>query len=278
MSWAVPALAALLLTHLLEPALPLAWSYAGLALRWGSAVPAVLAAAVVAPLVSLARSRPVARRPFPVLRPRIPIAGTFLLWLLLVLVGLRWPAPDVCPDVLFLPDLLLLLAPSLLVVAVCAWWRGSLLQFAGAVVVVFTGLATIATFGAAFAMGAWIRRLGAVPWRGLNPHGQTLPLGYLPSLRHAGEVLSTFILLDRVGVVLAASLRMHSWLAALLACVLTMPIGIAAGLALATSVVHLMARLDGMHVDFERHIAASPYHIAGVANGFFKPRVAWQAW
>ena len=451
--WTVVAFGALILLHLLEPNLPIAWSYAGLRLRWGSVVPGVAVVVATALLVGAAWSHPLARRPFPRPRPATLIVGMLLLWLVLALVGLRWPSPDVCPDALFLPNRLrnsgagngrylllvpllqmvfaplrgiaspetvlrvtnalfsslsmlvtlaiatrlgrsirevvavlllvwtgfgslqlslgyvdvypivqllmalyvwtamryldgdggpvwpvvlavlgpcfyiglILVGPSLLVLVLCAWQRGQLVRLAGAVgvAILVAGLATVPAFGVPFALRAWSERLASASWRGLNPDGQTLPLGYILSLRHAGEVLSTLVLLDGVGLVLVATLSPRSLRAALLWCILgsgfafvvamdpvwgpysdwdlfsylTLPLGVAAGLAfvswsrsrpalagavlalaVATSAVHLMARVNGLHLDFERHIAASPYHLPDVPNGIFKPRTRWKAW
>jgi hypothetical protein len=450
--FAAGILGALLLLHLFEPDLPLAWSFAGLRLVWGSIVPGLAAAAAVTLVGILAWRSPLGRRPFPRVPPTVIAGGSVALWIALVIVGREWPAPDVCPDVMFLPHQLrsdgpgngrwllsvpllqliyapfrdvaaaetvlritnalfstlsilltcaiaarlgrsirevvavvllvwtafgslqlafgyvdiypivqvivalylwaslryldgdgrvlwpvliaalgscfyiglILLGPSLLVIAWCSCRRREIDRLAVAVgaAIALVGLATVPPFGAPFAVGAWSERLASVSWRGLNPDRQTLPLGHMLGIRHAGEVLSTLVLLDGVGLALAATLSPRSlrgaylWsiLASGLAFVvamdpvwgpysdwdlfsyLTLPISIAGalalvtwsraqprlaglvlGLALATSVVHLMARLNSLHVDFERHIAASPYHIPDVPNGIFKPRVGGRA-
>lgn len=447
-AWFVPALLALLALHVAEPDLPLSWGFAGLRAAWGSVVPAMVCAGLVLAVVAAAWRSPIGARPVPRMRVAPVAAGTVAVWLVLALTGLQWPAPDVCPDAMFLPhqlrtggagsvrwllavpllqllyapfrahvdpDLalrvinalfstlsvaltlaiavrlgrtlrevaaivllvwtglgslqlalgyvdiyplvqlfvalylwtalryldgdgsivwpllvavvgpcfyigLILLAPSLLVPLYAAYRRSDLAPVALAVCVapLIVGLATVPTFGAPFALRAWLDRLADVGLYGLNPGRQTLPLAYMLSLRHAGEVLSTLILLDGTALALLAALPARTSAGAFLAVLLasglafvvamdplwgpysdwdlfsylTLPLGVAAGLAfatwsrvqpraaglvlglaLATSTVHLLARLNALHLDFPRHVAASPFHIPGVPSSVFNPTV-----
>lgn len=447
--WILAGCSALILLHLVEPNLPLAWSFSGLSHQWGSPVPALLVAGIVMLAVATAWTSGVGRRGVPRVSPVVAVAATITAWLVLSIVGLLWPAPDVCPDAMFLPHQLqidgpgsvrwllsvpllqlaftpfrglaspetfmrvtnalfssisllltfaiavrigrsirevaavvlltwtafgsaqltlgytdiyplvqlliaaylwtalryldgdgkvtwpvsigvlgpcfyiglILLAPSLLLLAWTALRRGELTRLAAAVVVatLFVGLATIPTFGAPFAITPWLERLSDVRIRGMNPDGQTLPVEYILSLRHAGEVLSTLVLLDGTGVVLASTLAPRSIQALFLWSILvsglafvvtmdplwgpysdwdlfsylTLPLSIAGaqafitwsraggsrpglagvvlGVALATSTVHLMARLNTMDAEYERHIQASPYHIPNIPNAVFPP-------
>lgn len=447
-AWFVLGLLALLALHVGEPDLPLSWGFAGLRAVWGSVVPGLVAFGVVLAAVVFAWRSPVASRPVPRMRPAAIVAGTLGVWLVLALAGLRWPAPDVCPDAMFLPhqlrtggagnvrwllsvpllqllyapfhghvdaDLvlrvvnalfstlsmlltlaiamrlgrsvrevaavvllvwtglgslqlalgyvdiyplvqlfvalylwtalryldgdgrvvwpllvavagpcfyigLILLAPSVLVLLAVAVQRRDLapVALAACASLLIVGLATVPTFGAPFALQAWLERLSDVGLYGLNPGRQTLPLAHMLSLRHAGEVMSTLILLDGTALVLLAALPVRSRAGAFLCLLLasglafvvamdplwgpysdwdlfsylTLPLGVAAGLAfvtwsrsaprlaglvlglaLATSTVHLFARLNALHVDFARHVADSPFHIPGVPSSAFSPSV-----
>lgn len=445
-AWLMTALGALLLVHVVEPDLPLSWSYAGLHLAWGGVGPALATAGVVFVAVVLCWRARRGDRPARPPAPRAVVASGLLIWLVLVVAGLRWPAPDVCPDAIFLPhqlqadvpgnvrwllsvpllrllfapfrgyadpDLflravnaafstvsivltaaialrlgrslreqaaivlltwsalgslqlvfgyvdiypvvqlfvalylwtairyldgdgsvtwpllvaaagpwfyigLILLGPSVLVLLHAAYERGQIAPVlrAVALAILLAGLATVPAFGRMFAFPAWLGRLSDVGLYGLNPGKQTLPLSYMLGLRHAGEVLSTLVLLDGVGVVLLALLPVRSRVGLLLFLVLlaglafvvamdplwgpfsdwdlfsylTLPVGIGAGLgfarwsrgrprvaglvlglALAVSTVHLFARLNLLHLDFDRHRAESPFHIPGTATVTFIP-------
>lgn len=445
-AWFVPALLALLVLHLVEPDLPLSWGFAGLRVAWGSVVPAVVSAGAVLGLAAAAWRSPLGDRPASRPRGAALVASGLLLWLVLSLAGLRWPAPDICPDAMFLPHQLrsngagnvrwllsvpllqslyapfrgvvdadpflrvlnalfsalsialtlgialrlgrsvrevaaivllawsalgslqlalgyvdiyplvqllvalyvwtalrhldgdgsivwpllvaalgpcfyiglILVAPSAIVLLVAAWQRRKLAPVAVAtgVALLLAGLATAPRFGAPFAFATWLDRLADVGAYGLNPGSQTLPLGYMLSLRHAGEVLSTLLLLDGTALVLLAALPVRTPIGSFLCLLLlsglafvvamdplwgpfsdwdlfsylTLPVSVAAGLAfvtwsrthprfaglvlglaLATSTVHLFARLNTLHLDFARHMADSPIHMKWLPPDLFKP-------
>lgn len=447
-AWFVPALLALLGLHLVEPDLPLSWGFAGLRAAWGSVVPALAAACVVLAATALLWRVPAAARPIARARPTTLLLAGLVVWLVLSLLGLRWPAPDVCPDALFLPNQLrtggsgnprwllavpllqllygpvrglldpdvflrlvnalfstvsllltvavalrlarsrreaaaivllawtglgslqiaigyvdiyplvqvlvalylwtalryldgdgsvawplvvaalgpcfyiglVLLAPSAIVLLWLAWQRRQVagVLLAAGTALLLAGLATVPAFGSPFAFAAWLDRLSNVSLHGMNPHGQTLPLDYMLSLRHAGEVLSMLVLLDGTALVLLAALPLRADVGRLLCLLLlsglafvvamdplwgpfsdwdlysylTLPLSVAAGLAfvgwsrahpryaglvlglaLATSTVHLFARLNTLHLEYARHLADSPYHIPGLPADVFKPAV-----
>lgn len=447
--WFVAAMCLLLAVHVLEPELPLSWSYAGLRVAWGSVLPALGAGAVVLVVVALCWRLQLGTRPAQSPSVRAAVVWGFVVWAVLIVAGFRWPAPDVCPDAAFLPfqlqmhgpgnvrwllsvpllqalfspfhgavepdvflrvanaafsalsivltvaiafrlgrtvrevaaivlltwtalgslqlafgyvDIypivqvlvalylwtairyldgdgsvvwpllvaawgpcfyigLILLGPSVLVLLYAAWQRGQLASVAVAVAIALAlvGLSTVPTFGRVFAFPAWLHRLSNVGVYGLNPGRQTLPASYMFSVRHAGEVLSSILLLDGVGLILVAALPVRDRAAGTLLFLLlvaglafviamdplwgpysdwdlfsylTLPLslgagmafvawsrrqpeaaGLVLGLALAVSTVHLFARLNTLHLDFARHIAASPIHIPGAAASGFEPSV-----
>ena len=330
-AWFVSGLLALLALHVAEPDLPLSWGFAGLRAVWGTVVPGLVAFVVVLAAVALAWRSPIASRPVPRVRPAAVVAGALVVWLVLALAGLRWPAPDVCPDAMFLPHQLrtggagnvrwllsvpllqLLYAPfhghvdadlvlrvvnamfstlsMLLTLAVAMRLGRSVREVAAVVLLVWTGLGSlqlalgyvdiyplvqllvalyvwsalryldgdggivwpllVAVAGPCFYIGLILlapsvlvllavavqrrdsRRSRSPRARpahrrardgaglsvhrsrcrpgssvsptsdyGLNPGRQTLPLAYMLSLRHAGEVLSTLLLLDGTALVL----------------------------------------------------------------------------
>jgi len=448
LAWFLSAISSLVVLHLVEPELTLSWSFAGLRAAWGTVLPALVAGALVFAVVLLCWRAEIGDRV-----PRRPSVSAImiwglLLWLILLLVGFRWPAPDVCPDAAYLPfqlqvhgrgnprwllavpllqvlfapfdgrldpDLflravnalfstmsvlltagialrlgrslrevvaivvlvwtglgtlqlafgyvdiyplvqllvalylwtairyldgdgsvfwplvvavarpcfyigLILLGPSVLVLLFSTWQRRDLnaVSLALCVALTLAGLATMPMFGTVFAVPAWLHRLSNVGVYGLNPGRQTLPVSYMFSMRHAGEVISSLVLLDGVALVLVAALPIRTRVGMLLLLILlarlafviamdpvwgpysdwdlfsypTFPLGVGAGLAFATwsrgrsrmagvvlgpalaaSTVHLFARLNTLHLDFERHNTASPFHIPNLAPSVFKPSV-----
>jgi hypothetical protein len=254
-AWFVFGLLALLALHVAEPDLPLSGGFAGLRAVCGSVVPCLVAFGVV-----------------------------------LALAGLRWPAPDVCPDAMFLPHQLRTGGPGnvrwLLSVPLLQLLYAPLRGHVDAdllrrvVNALFSTLSMLLTLAIAMRLGRSVRRFG------LNPGRQTLPLAYTLSLRHAGEVLSTLLLLDGTAMVLLAALPLRSrtdiFLCLLLASGLAFVTwsrsasrlaGLVLEPALATSTVHLFARLNALHLDFARHVADSPFHIPGVPSSVFSPPV-----
>ncbi len=214
---------------------------------------------------------------------------------------------------------LVLLAPSLVVLAAELLRRpGGRSELARAVAtsVLAAGLATVPTYGAAFAWAPFLRDAHAASSceLGVSPTSCLLPPGYVFTTRHALEVLHVWLLIDGVGILLLAVagtwllirlVRERTWdpKAALLAPIvagvfafsLTMDnlfgnyanwdvfsYGAAAsgllgsyafvawgrecpsvfrvllGVALAAAVVHLLARLNAMHIALSLHAAESP--------------------